>query len=46
VGTFADVPPGTLAAIIDSQGQLALVVNRGSAAEALGLTVGKTIVLE
>jgi S-adenosylmethionine hydrolase len=46
VGIFADVPPGSLAAIIDSQGQLALVVNRGSAAEMLGLAVGKTIVLE
>jgi S-adenosylmethionine hydrolase len=46
VGIFADVPPGTLAAIIDSQGQLALVVNQGSAAETLGLAVGKTVVLE
>jgi S-adenosyl-L-methionine hydrolase (adenosine-forming) len=46
VGIFADVPPGTLAAIIDSQGQLALVVNQGSAADSLGLTVGKTVVLE
>ena len=46
VGVFADVPQGTLAAIIDSQGQLALVVNQGSAAELLGLSVGKTVVLE
>lgn len=46
VGTFADVAPGMLAAIIDSQGQLALVVNHGSAAEMLGLAVGKTVVLE
>jgi hypothetical protein len=46
VGIFADVPQGTLAAIIDSQGQLALVVNHGSAAEILGLAVGKTVVLE
>jgi S-adenosylmethionine hydrolase len=46
VGIFADVPPGALAAIMDSQGQLALVVNRGSAAEMLGLAVGKTVVLE
>jgi hypothetical protein len=46
VGIFADVPQGTLAAIIDSQAQLALVVNQGSAAETLGLSVGKTVVLE
>ena len=46
VGIFADVPLGTLAAIIDSQAQLALVVNQGSAAEILGLSVGKTVVLE
>jgi S-adenosylmethionine hydrolase len=46
VGIFADVAQGMLAAIIDSQGQLALVVNHGSAAEMLGLAVGKTVVLE
>jgi S-adenosylmethionine hydrolase len=46
VGVFADVPQGTLAAIIDSQGQLALVVSHGSAADTLGLSVGKTVVLE
>lgn len=46
VGVFADVPQGTLAAIIDSQGHLALVVNHGSAADTLGLTVGKTVVIE
>lgn len=46
VGIFADVLPGVLAAIMDSQGQLALVVNQGSAAETLGLAVGKTVVLE
>jgi S-adenosylmethionine hydrolase len=46
VGIFADVPKGTLAAIIDSQGQLALVVNQGSAADTLGLSVGRTVVLE
>ena len=43
---FADVPHGELAAIVDSQGQLALVVNHGSAAEVLGLALGKTVVLE
>jgi S-adenosylmethionine hydrolase len=46
VGIFGDVTQGTLAAIVDSQGQLALVVNHGSAAEVLGLAVGKTVVLE
>ena len=46
VGIFADLPDGALGAIIDSQGQLALVVNRGSAAETLGLATGKTVVLE
>jgi S-adenosylmethionine hydrolase len=46
VGVFSDVQHGTLAAIIDSQGQLALVVNQGSAAETLGLSVGRTVVLE
>ena len=46
VGIFADLPEGTLGAIIDSQGQLALVVNQGSAAETLGLSTGKTLVLE
>jgi S-adenosylmethionine hydrolase len=46
VGVFADVPRGTMGAIIDSQHQLALVVNQGSAADSLGLSVGKTVVLE
>jgi S-adenosyl-L-methionine hydrolase (adenosine-forming) len=46
VGIFADLPEGTLGAIIDSQGQLALVVNRGNAAVTLGLATGKTVVLE
>ena len=46
VGVFGDVTQGTLAAIMDSQGQLALIVNQGSAAELLGLVVGKTVVLE
>ena len=46
VGVFADVPRGTMGAIIDSQQQLALVVNQGSAADTLGLSVGKTVVLE
>jgi hypothetical protein len=43
--TFADVPEGELAAIVDSQGFLALVVNRGSAAEMLHLSVGDPVLL-
>ncbi len=46
VGIFADVPEGALAAIIDSQGHLALVVNHGSAAAFLKLTEGSAVVLE
>lgn len=46
VSIFADVPEGVLAAITDSQGYLALVVNRGSAAAMLGLKVGAAVVLE
>ncbi len=46
VGIFADLPEHGLGAIVDSQGYLALVVNRGSAAEALGLTEGDSVVLE
>jgi S-adenosylmethionine hydrolase len=44
-GTFADVPHGQVAAIVDSQGFLALVVNHGSAAQILGLKVGDPVVL-
>ena len=46
VGVFTDAPEGVPAAVIDSNGQLALVVNRGSAADVLGLGVGNTVVLE
>ncbi|MET0800031.1 MAG: SAM-dependent chlorinase/fluorinase [Actinomycetota bacterium] len=46
VSTFADVPEGVLAAIIDSQGSIALIVNRGSAAQMLNLRVGSSVVLE
>jgi S-adenosylmethionine hydrolase len=46
VGIFADLPLHGLGAIVDSQGYVALVVNRGSAAEALGLTEGSSVVLE
>ena len=46
VGTFADVPEGAVAAIVDSQGFLAIVVNRGRAADLLGLGAGRTVVIE
>ncbi len=46
VGIFADVPEGVLAAIVDSQGYLSLVVNSGSAAAMLGLKEGSAVVLE
>jgi hypothetical protein len=45
VATFAEVRPGICAAIVDSEGHLALVVNRGSAAQLLGLSVGDPVVL-
>ncbi len=46
VAVFSDVPEQVLAAIIDSQGFLALVVNRGSAASLLGLRPGATVMVE
>jgi hypothetical protein len=46
VGIFADLPEHALGAIVDSQGFLALVVNKGSAAEALRLVEGRSVVLE
>lgn len=46
VAVFSDVAEQTLAAIIDSQGFLALVVNRGSASANLDLRPGATVVLE
>jgi S-adenosylmethionine hydrolase len=45
VDTFTDLPPGSLGILVDSDGLLALVVNRGSAAELLGLKVGDAVVL-
>jgi S-adenosyl-L-methionine hydrolase (adenosine-forming) len=45
VATFSDVAAGTPAAIIDSQGFVALTINRGSAAETLGLRRGDSVVL-
>lgn len=43
--TFADVPAGALIVYLDSSGYLALAVNRGSAAERLGLRAGDEVVL-
>lgn len=43
VATFGDVVEGEFGLIIDSTGWLALVVNRGSAAEELGLSVGDPV---
>jgi len=43
--TFADVSEGSPAAIVDSQGFVALIVNGGSAAEALGLHRGDAVTL-
>ncbi len=45
VGTFADAPPGEVAAVEDSQGYVALVVNGGSAARATGLRAGEEVLL-
>ncbi len=46
VAIFSELPRGALGAIVDSEGQLALVVNHGNAAELLGLAIGKTVVIE
>lgn len=45
VATFAEVPYGACGAIVDSEGYVALVVNHGSAAQLLGLSVGDPVVL-
>jgi S-adenosylmethionine hydrolase len=45
VSTFADVAEGSPAAIVDSQGYVALVVNGGSAADVLGLRRGDAVTL-
>jgi S-adenosylmethionine hydrolase len=45
VSAFSDVPPGACAAIVDSQGYVAIVVNRGSAAQVLRLSSGDAVVL-
>ncbi len=46
VSIFAELPDHGLGVIVDSQGYLALVVNNGSAAEALNVHEGSAIVLE
>jgi S-adenosylmethionine hydrolase len=46
VRVFADVPEGEPASIVDSQGYIALVVNRGSAASMWGLREGSAVVVE
>ncbi len=45
VATFADLAPGAIGAIVDSEGYLAIVVNGGHAAQLLGLAVGDAVVL-
>jgi S-adenosylmethionine hydrolase len=45
VATFADVAEGRLAAFVDSSGWVAIVVNRGSAAEAMDLGPGEAVTL-
>jgi S-adenosyl-L-methionine hydrolase (adenosine-forming) len=46
VAVFSDVPEQAMAAIIDSQGFLALVVNHGSAASLLDLRPGAVVMVE
>ena len=43
VATFGEVLEGEFGLIVDSTGWLALVINRGSAAEALGLAAGDPV---
>jgi S-adenosyl-L-methionine hydrolase (adenosine-forming) len=43
--TFADVPEGSLAVIVDAQGLASIVVNRGNAAKVLGLAPGAPVTL-
>jgi S-adenosylmethionine hydrolase len=46
VRVFADVPDGEPASLVDSQGYVALVVNRGNAAAMWGLREGSAVVVE
>jgi S-adenosylmethionine hydrolase len=43
--TFGDVTEGEFALIVDSSGRLSIVLNRGSAAEAMGLAPGDSLAL-
>jgi hypothetical protein len=43
--TFGDVPEGACGLIVDSSGWLSVVLNRGSASEALGLAPGDSVAL-
>ena len=45
VSTFADVPEGHPALIVDSQGFLAIVVNRGSAARTFDVRAGDAVTI-
>jgi S-adenosyl-L-methionine hydrolase (adenosine-forming) len=45
VGTFSDVEPGSTALFVDSQGFVALAVNRGRAADLFALGRGDAVVL-
>ena len=44
--TFGEVPEGAFGLIVDSGGWLAVVLNRGNAAESLGLAAGDPVSLE
>ncbi len=45
-GTFAELPEREPGLIVDSDGHLAIVVNRGNAAVMLGLAAGDAVVVE
>jgi S-adenosylmethionine hydrolase len=45
-GTFAELPEREPGLIVDSDGHLAIVVNRGNAAVMLGLSAGDAVVVE
>ena len=45
-GTFAELPEREPGIIVDSDGYLAIVVNHGNAATALGLAAGDAVVVE
>jgi hypothetical protein len=44
--TFANAEPGSLTAIIDSSGHLAVAVVNGSAAERLGVNLGAKVIIK